>query len=159
MVSDTTQKGALHTMKDWSTVPIPKSYAELHENYGDPASPTFESDYIVENSHLLADGSTVHVRSHIAMVPALHVIFGSVQQYIKTYDGCYVVRDVRGSDTTLSLHSWGLAIDLNAADNPLGGTSHQPEELIETFKAHGFWWGGDFHTRKDPMHFQRAGDI
>lgn len=143
---------------DWTKVPIPQNYNDLYKNYGDPKDADFEQKYIVTNPHTLKDGTIVHVQSHIAMVPALHAIWAQAQSWIETYDGCYVVRNVRGMSTP-SLHGWGLAIDLNAGSNELGTNGTQPVALIKAFTNHGFFWGGDYHHRKDPMHFQRAGDF
>ena len=144
---------------DWGNVPIPQNYTDLYNNFGDPASGTFEDDYLISLPHQLADGTEIHVISHIAMVPALHDVFGTCRDLISDYGGCYNFRDVRGG-THLSLHSWGLAIDLNVASNPLGSISrNQPDLLVATFEKHGFWWGANFHHRPDPMHFQRAGDF
>lgn len=74
---------------------------------------------------------------------------------LKTFDGCFGIRKVRGDDTQMSLHSWGLAIDLNAADNPLNAANSTfSREFIKAFTFVGFTWGGDFKNRPDPMHFQ-----
>lgn len=76
-------------------------------------------------------------------------------QELKSFDGCFNLRDKRGLPGQPSLHSWGLALDLNAPQNPLGGESKFSEGFVKSFKDAGFVWGGDF-KRKDPMHFQYA---
>lgn len=148
----------IHMNKVWSIVPIPESYTELYRDYGNPEDDNFEAEFIVSNPHYLADGTLVNVQSHIAAVPALHDIWEIIMPYVNTYDGCYVNRDVRGS-LEPSIHSWGLAIDLNASQFPLGSDAKQLPIIIEAFESHGWFWGGNFQTRKDPMHFQRAGDF
>jgi hypothetical protein len=40
---------------------------------------------------------------------------------LKTWDGCFNIRKKRGL-ASMSLHSWGIAIDVNASDNVLGKT-------------------------------------
>lgn len=71
---------------------------------------------------------------------------------IKTFDGCFNVRKKRGL-SSLSLHSWGIAIDINATWNQLGKEPTMSKELVQCFKDAGFDWGGDW-KRKDGMHFQ-----
>lgn len=78
---------------------------------------------------------------------------------IKTYDGCYNDRSVRGSSST-SLHAWAAALDLNAATNGMvvGPTPEQrkgswSDAFIATMKSAGLFFGGDFIKRADPMHW------
>lgn len=72
---------------------------------------------------------------------------------IKTFDGCYVVRMARGRNVP-SLHSWAMAIDLNADTEKLGQvTTNWSGQFIAIMKAAGIYWGGDWVRRKDPMHF------
>jgi hypothetical protein len=77
-------------------------------------------------------------------------------RYLKTFDGCFQIRDVRALPGKLSLHSYAIAIDLNAASNKLGTDGSLEPKVVEVFKAHGFDWGGDFQGRKDPMHFSHG---
>jgi hypothetical protein len=72
---------------------------------------------------------------------------------LKTWDGCFNIRYQRGSRTAASLHSWGLAIDVNAAWNQLGKEPTLSCGFVRCFTENGFDWGGDF-KRKDGMHFQ-----
>ena len=73
---------------------------------------------------------------------------------LATYDGCYNDRSIRGS-TRRSMHALGAAIDLDAEHNPLGATTgRMPRAVVEIFKAEGWRWGGDYHGRKDWMHFE-----
>lgn len=78
---------------------------------------------------------------------------------IKTFDGCYNDRSVRGS-TSISLHAWAAAIDLNAACDGMVVNPTQEQRLgtwtpqfIDTMKAAGLHFGGDFSKRADPMHW------
>ncbi|MDX6254621.1 MAG: hypothetical protein QOJ11_955 [Frankiales bacterium] len=73
--------------------------------------------------------------------------------------GCWSPRVTRAiSGGVLSSHSWGLAIDINVVNNPLGGSPHQDPRLVSIMAAHGFAWGGRF-LRPDPAHFQWVGTI
>jgi len=71
---------------------------------------------------------------------------------IKTWDGCFNIRQKRGA-LTPSLHSWGVAIDINAAWNPFGKQPFMSDELVNCFTDAGFDWGGHWST-PDGMHFQ-----
>jgi len=68
----------------------------------------------------------------------------------------YGCRAVRGSKTTPSNHSWGLAIDINAPSNPMGKTfrSDIPPGVVAMWWDCGFYWGGWYRTRPDAMHFE-----
>jgi hypothetical protein len=71
--------------------------------------------------------------------------------------GTFNLRYVRGyeEDKILSPHAFATAIDINAAQNPLGNANTTfPTWYIAAWKAHNFLWGGDFHNRKDNMHFE-----
>ena len=79
----------------------------------------------------------------------------------------YAYRKIRGS-AALSNHASGTAIDLNAPAHPLGEkgtfTAKQVTAIrrILTFCDGVVRWGGDFHGRKDEMHFeivQSADDV
>lgn len=91
----------------------------------------------------------------------LQAVFAELRFYglgpeLKTYDGVFNIRFTRGAALP-STHAWGLAIDINAALNPLGQawTTFTPQ-FIDCWKKHGWTWGGDFYGRKDPMHFSWA---
>lgn len=72
--------------------------------------------------------------------------------------GCFAPR-VKRVNGDLSVHSWGLAIDINASTNPLAPTRGAPcvkdipDAWVAIFEEVGFTWGGRF-LRPDPMHFQ-----
>jgi hypothetical protein len=74
---------------------------------------------------------------------------------IKTWDGCFNIRRKVGSSSQ-SLHSWGYAVDINAAWNRYGKHPTMPPEIIQCFKEAGFDWGGTWIT-PDGMHFQLRG--
>ena len=73
---------------------------------------------------------------------------------MKTWDGCYIIRNARGL-SSWSMHSWGLAIDVNAATNRLGAKPLLSKGFVKSFTDVGFDWGGIW-SRPDGMHFQLA---
>lgn len=71
---------------------------------------------------------------------------------LKTWDGCFNIRKKRGAASS-SLHSWGVAIDLNAAWNGFGKPPTLSPGFVKCFTDAGFDWGGVW-SRPDGMHFQ-----
>jgi hypothetical protein len=101
------------------------------------------------------------VTGHRVMLPQLRaalleVVARGLSRKIYHYDGCYVPRFI-GHDPSkgLSFHTYGTAIDLNAADNQRGGAGKMDRTVVAIFKRWGFAWGGDWHYT-DPMHFELA---
>jgi hypothetical protein len=73
--------------------------------------------------------------------------------------GAFNFRLKRGG-STLSIHSWGAAIDLDPERNGLGRRHIEergmmPMAAVELFAAEGWVWGGRW-SRPDAMHFQAA---
>ncbi|MES2214918.1 MAG: M15 family metallopeptidase [Pseudomonadota bacterium] len=84
---------------------------------------------------------------------------------------CFNFRKISGTDE-LSIHSYGLAIDINPLQNPfLVGEKIYPskgsefldrsnirpgmiEPVVHLFKERGFEWGGDWTSPIDYHHFQ-----
>ena len=81
-----------------------------------------------------------------------NIIERCLQEEVITWDGCFNIRLIRGGKTW-SLHSWAVAIDINAAWNGLGKEPQMSKELVKCFTDAGFDWGGTW-KRKDGMHFQ-----
>lgn len=71
---------------------------------------------------------------------------------LKTWDGCFNIRKKRGL-SSMSLHSWGIAIDVNAFENGLGKQPKLSPEFVKCFTDNGFIWGGTWR-RLDGMHFE-----
>jgi hypothetical protein len=99
------------------------------------------------------------VTCHRLMVPQLRGALQEVQDaglghLLKTYDGCYVPRFIaRNPDNSISLHTWGIAIDMDAATNYRGIRGTMDDRIVAIFKKWGFRWGGDWRPT-DPMHFE-----
>ena len=55
---------------------------------------------------------------------------------------------------SLSLHSWGIAIDVNAFENGLGKEPKLSKKFVKCFTDNGWDWGGLWVSRPDGMHFQ-----
>jgi len=91
----------------------------------------------------------------------LDLIESGLHKEIKTFDGCFNIRLKRGL-TTPSIHSWGIALDLNASQNPLNKTKAQcvadglkpfSVEFDKVWRLYGWTCGIDW-KRADGMHFE-----
>jgi len=103
------------------------------------------------------------VTCHRVMLPQLR---GALQEVVHRglastvrpgeYGGCFHPRYI-GHDPAkgLSLHSWGIAVDLNVPGNHRGSAGEIDREVVAIFKRWGFAWGGDW-SWTDPMHFELA---
>jgi hypothetical protein len=96
-----------------------------------------------------------------AMLPQLR---GALQEVVRRgladeihadeYAGCYYPRYIgRDPANGLSLHSWGIAVDLNVPGNLRGTAGEIDRTVVAIFKSWGFAWGGDWNYT-DPMHFE-----
>lgn len=79
---------------------------------------------------------------------------------VLSWDGAWAPRFVRGSKTYLSSHAFATAFDINARWNPLGvvppakGRTGSVRDLVASANELGFFWGGNFPSRPDGMHFE-----
>ena len=70
------------------------------------------------------------------------------------YAGCYYPRYIgRDPSNGLSLHSWGIAFDINVPGNLRGTTGEIDRGVVAIMKKWGMAWGGDW-SYTDPMHFE-----
>ncbi|MQA83266.1 MAG: hypothetical protein GEV03_01200 [Streptosporangiales bacterium] len=103
------------------------------------------------------------VRCHRLMLPQLR---GALQEVVDRglankihpgeYGGCFVPKGIEGSPGAISLHTWGIAIDINVPGNLRGTSGEIDRQVVAIFKRWGFAWGGDW-SWTDPMHFELAG--
>jgi hypothetical protein len=139
------------------------NFAKAHPDMfgGDPSQPGWED----KNLTTISSPSGVKFRVNGAAA-------GPFQGFINELEGRgynidpaqssgYAARNIRGGHD-LSEHAYGNAIDVNAASNPMtaGGGPMQtnlPPNVGDIAARHGLVWGGDWTTRKDPMHFEWAG--
>ena len=70
------------------------------------------------------------------------------------YGGCYSPRFIlRHAGAGLSHHAWGIAIDIDVAENPYGHRPTMDPRIVAAFERWGFIWGGNFLI-PDGMHFE-----
>jgi len=97
------------------------------------------------------------------MLPQLRAALDEIQRmgladkiHPDEYAGCYYPRYINHDPSYgLSLHSWGIAVDLNVPENQRGTPGNMDPRVVAIFKKWGFAWGGDWHYT-DPMHFEMS---
>jgi len=101
------------------------------------------------------------VTCHEVMLPQFRAALTEVQQrgladkiHPGEYAGCYYPRYIAGTQQ-LSLHSFGIAVDLNVPGNQRGTVGEIDRTVVAIFKKWGFAWGGDW-SWTDPMHFEMS---
>lgn len=143
---------------------------QLLSRYGDPHAPGFEAQWIAKFElpypMMFGAGSDAailtHARCHKLAVDAFVGAFRAIKAEgladdASEFNGIVSMRSIRGHPGHLSAHAWGLAVDINASRNPLGGPVRQHVEVIRAFVEHGFFWGGAYKSRVDGMHFSLTG--
>lgn len=148
--------------------------ASLAAFYGDPARgepgrqlvpvvPPFKMYYTDEKGTKQIPHIMFHRKASAALSAALDAIwehYGRDQATIdklriSSFSGAYNHRLIRGSLSRWSNHAYGAAIDFDAEHNGFNtGHGSMPQPVIDAFKAQGALWGGDYHGRTDPMHFE-----
>lgn len=112
-----------------------------------------------------------NVRIHKLVAKQFVKMFAQWQEaglivHIKSWGGTFEPRFVRGSDKTLSNHSFATALDMNMEWNGLGarpalvGKEGSVRLLVPIANDNGFYWGGHFGSkgngRQDGMHIEAA---
>lgn len=143
---------------------------QCFDKWGDPLTTHDEGTYMVMwdvPSNLEIGVIPKRIYCNKIMIGPLTQAFTNLIQRgfvneLKTWDGCFNIRKKRGL-ASQSLHSWGIAIDMNASDNPLGKTREQlikmgkkpfTEGFLQCFRDAGFDCGADWVKRPDFMHVQ-----
>lgn len=129
--------------------------------WGHPDSRGYAKKYVVKLVTL--DGVPLWVRREVA--PLFQgfldeIVLGGYRLKGRTADDWgYNNRDIRGRPGVKSNHAWGLAVDLNALTNPMRRpfTSDMPRWVVDAGHRWGFFWGGDYDTTPDPMHYEFLG--
>jgi hypothetical protein len=145
---------------------IPSGLPEIIKVFGDPNDPKFEATHIVQfdlpYTLFYAGKPLTKTRGHKLVVDNFRQAFQNIEDaglasQFKEYNGIYSRRPIRGQTKHLSTHSWGIAIDMGASTHPLGDKKATwPKPILDAFTKAGFYWGGNFKSRRDSMHFQAA---
>jgi hypothetical protein len=112
------------------------------------------------------DGTSVMITSVNGVNEKLEAVVNELEQlpaeykpYLKNIGGSFLWRKIAGTNR-LSMHSFGIAIDINTAfsnywqwEKNVKYKNQIPMEIVEIFEKHGFIWGGKWY-HYDTMHFE-----
>jgi hypothetical protein len=156
-------------------LPVPNGLAQIRAAFGDirlmmgpdPDEACYlriEGDWAAQNlAPVTAEGIPAmrRIYCHKKIIPLLKgafvdIVAAGLGTEVRSFDGCSCPRYKRRTQRNLpSVHSWGIALDLNAATNRQGTKGDMSRAVVAIFREHGFRWGGDWKGRyRDPMHFQ-----
>lgn len=133
-------------------IPVPNGRAGIERTFGAPGT---NLTRVMMPAGPGGKEIPVTVNKKIAdkMLGAFREIKSSgLSDQLHTFDGTYNYRAKAGGNG-MSVHSWGIAVDLNAGENPFGRSSqNQGQQAIAAiFRKWGFR-----QLPNDPMHFQYA---
>jgi hypothetical protein len=163
------------TIRALSETQIRATFGDIHPAEGQGGrvilDPTWKAGNIVQlATPLLAHCGTQDLAVHAKARAPLARVFEAIGDaglghLIITCDGTFVPRHKGwNAARSLSSHTWGISIDLNARWNGYGsepaaiGVVGSVRELVPHFEAQGFAWGGYFQPLNicDGMHFELA---
>lgn len=167
--------------------PIEDDHGQADGTCGDTTQQTGRQQCLVEyvgGSEQAARGNLVPVTYRGRSISInknaagdLREVFNELEEnaYSMSSIGTFNWRCNRNNPAKLSLHSFGLSLDINPnqnpncrsgsscfVQNPLSLPKEQrpfdlPDDVIAAFKRHNFEWGGDWKSVKDYMHFDWKG--
>ena len=163
--------GWVHDHSSDGIPPRPSGYAEMVDTFGarctdrdndarslwPSQSEPYTAGYVYYHPYIQRDVGW-NIRGHVSAATKEAALYPGI--------GGYNCRLIAGS-TSWSVHSWGAAIDTNWQRNPMGqdhwngrgadgvdyGT-YLPDVWRGANPGHRFYWGINWDSRPDPMHFQ-----
>ncbi len=173
-------------VKAWSQkpkhliIPVPRELREVEAQFG-------EIEYIdtgggvklvdgvpvwsaIEITNGWADKNIIKANLPVVGEQLMHVkmkpVFEAVMQNIKDRGldkeirmfGCWSPRHkMHNPARGLSMHSWGIACDVNWDTNGVGKVGDLDPSIVDSFERFGFQWGGRWGYRDD-MHLEYTGN-
>jgi hypothetical protein len=143
--------------------------------WGDPTKPGY-ADKIFTTIHVAGIALKVHKETAKLWINLTKELAKHYNLAKKHDDWGAVIRPIRGYEDEwkrthnfkyLSNHSWGLAVDFDAEDNPMTTDTHAKHEMVKAvmdkvlapYRGR-FIWGGNYSgARKDYMHVEFVGTL
>lgn len=140
---------------------MPTIASMTRKGWGNPTTASFRRDNI--QTIELSDGTKLTVHKSVAFIFLCFLNDIISRGYTINRGGIpddwgWVVRKITGG-SSYSLHSWGVAVDINALTNPYARKliTDMPPWVLEVAKRYRLRWGGTYSGTKDAMHFEWIG--
>lgn len=156
---------------------IPRNRAEVYKTFGNPGTGKADKKWVKENIVTVRDLPGVphkwYVQLHRLAEPYVREALRRAREVsnyeIERFAGFVFRHQRHDASRPLSYHSWGIAVDINPAQNgaravpsPMPWTREWKEiwpngvdkMFVEAFESVGFSWGGRWQSFRDPMHFE-----
>jgi hypothetical protein len=132
----------------------PNGLAAIRATFGEPGEVPLAKAVVPDEFKRLPYVAKGTITCHKLLAPLVSWIFSEISRRglgagIKSYDGCYNPRFMRGSKSRWSTHAWAIALDINAGENMPGMKNKIDSRIIGIFEQAGF-----YQLKNDPMHFQ-----
>jgi hypothetical protein len=131
---------------------VPHGRGEIEQAFGPPGT-----GQVTVQMPAGPGGKMISVTCHHKIADKMKAAFEEIQERglsgcIHSFDGAFCDRNKRGGSSK-SVHSWGIAFDVNASQNPMGSSKETSDQaqIAQIFAKHGF-----HQLPNDPMHFQYA---
>ena len=148
------------------------SVAQLTAIYGDPGTadshPAMDANLTTINFDVGGNSQVFALQVNKLLAPCLLAVAQQIKSENINYTivsmGCYRFDSDNGTSNIglMSYHTYGAACDINPDTNPFSESGanvphDMPLHYVQAFNAHGFYWGGDWTSPKDFMHFEFHG--
>ena len=163
------RRGEAHHYTTPEGLQRPGNFREVVATFGNPQEDraTWERQNITRinapsgySFHLLSGRNSPTIHGHRLLKTHFERLFETIVaaglwDAIQPVSGPFAFRNVRDG-TQLSMHAFGIAIDINPKEYARNQKKHFPSpDIVHIFQDYGFHWGM-FWTHPDPMHFQFA---
>jgi len=137
---------------------MPVNVLEAQRIFGDPRTEKYIVTYTIPKSLRIPWIPNAILCNEQFVKPfetaLTNLFFRKLGHEVKSWEGCFNIRQKKGS-ASYSLHSWGLAVDINSTWNGYKNYPSFSEGFVKCFTDAGFIWGGNWEN-PEGNHFEIA---
>ena len=134
---------------------------------------TYLTTISVPINDIFGNPNTMNLTVHKKLAEDVRGVFVDMQRagfrIEKNQTAAFCWRTISSNHNKISYHAYGSCIDINWNHNPYTTSPPAnyrpgadplsiPDNVVAIWKKHGFYWGGDWKSAKDYMHFTFTGN-